>query len=32
MRQLVKKWDVDEIRVREPSLNDIFVQYAREQF
>ena len=32
MRQLVKKWDIDEIRVREPSLNDIFVQYAKEQF
>ncbi len=32
MRQLVKKWDVDEIKVREPSLNDIFVQYAKEQF
>ena len=32
MRQLVKKWDIDEIKVREPSLNDIFVQYAKEQF
>ena len=32
MRQLVKKWDIDEVRVREPSLNDIFVQYAKEQF
>lgn len=32
MRQLVQKWDIDEIKVREPSLNDIFVQYAKEQF
>ena len=28
MRQLVENYDVDEIRVYEPSLNDIFVEYA----
>lgn len=28
MRQLVENYDVDEIRLYEPSLNDIFVQYA----
>lgn len=28
MRRLVEKYDVDEIRVYEPSLNDIFVEYA----
>ena len=28
MRQLIEKYDVDEIRVYEPSLSDIFVEYA----
>ena len=28
MRRLVENYDVDEIRLYEPSLNDIFVQYA----
>lgn len=31
MRQLAEGFDVDEIRVFEPSLNDIFVQYAGDQ-
>lgn len=30
MKTLTEKYDVDEIRVFEPSLNDIFVQYAGE--
>lgn len=28
MQQLVEKYDIDEVKVFEPSLNDIFVQYA----
>jgi ABC-2 type transport system ATP-binding protein len=28
MRQLTEVYDIDEIRVYEPSLNDIFVEYA----
>ena len=28
MTRLVKNYDVDEVRVFEPSLNDIFVEYA----
>jgi ABC-2 type transport system ATP-binding protein len=28
MKQLVEKYDVDEVKVYEPSLNDIFVEYA----
>jgi len=28
MQELAQRWDLDEIRVFEPSLNDIFVQYA----
>jgi ABC-2 type transport system ATP-binding protein len=28
MRQLAESYDIDEIRVYEPSLNDIFVEYA----
>lgn len=28
MRRLTEKYDIDEIRVFEPSLSDIFVQYA----
>lgn len=31
MQRLVADYDVDEIRVFEPSLNDIFVEYAGEQ-
>ncbi len=32
MKQLTEKFDIDEIKVFEPSLNDIFVEYAKEQF
>lgn len=28
MKQLLEKYDIDEIKVYEPSLNDIFVEYA----
>ena len=28
MKRIVENYDVDEVRVYEPSLNDIFVQYA----
>ncbi|MCM1545059.1 MAG: ATP-binding cassette domain-containing protein [Ruminococcus sp.] len=28
MKQLTDKYDIDEVRVFEPSLNDIFVEYA----
>lgn len=31
MRTLTEKYDIDEIKVFEPSLNDIFVEYAKEQ-
>lgn len=31
MRMLTEKYDVDEIKVFEPSLNDIFVEYAGAQ-
>ena len=31
MKQLIEKYDVDEIKVFEPSLNDIFVEYAGRQ-
>lgn len=31
MRALSERYDIDEIRVFEPSLNDIFVQYAGER-
>ena len=31
MKQLVSDYDVDEVKVFEPSLNDIFVEYAGEQ-
>ena len=30
MSRLTEKFDIDEIRVFEPSLNDIFVEYAGE--
>ncbi len=31
MKQLVENYDIDEVKVFEPSLNDIFVEYAGEQ-
>ena len=31
MKQLVESYDVDGIQVFEPSLNDIFVEYAGRQ-
>lgn len=31
MKRLVENYDVDEVKVFEPSLNDIFVEYAGEQ-
>lgn len=31
MKYLVEHYDIDEIRVFEPSLNDIFVEYAGQQ-
>ena len=31
MQRLVEQYDIDEVKVFEPSLNDIFVQYAGEQ-
>ena len=31
MKRLVESYDVDEIRVFEPSLNDIFVEYAGKE-
>lgn len=31
MKRLVENYDVDGIRVFEPSLNDIFIEYAEEQ-
>ncbi len=31
MKYLAEKYDVDEIKVFEPSLNDIFVEYAEAQ-
>ena len=31
MRRLVENYDIDEVKVFEPSLNDIFVEYAGEQ-
>ena len=30
MKNLVEKFDIDELKVFEPSLNDIFVEYAGE--
>lgn len=30
MKQLIERYDIDEIKVYEPSLNDIFVEYAGE--
>ncbi len=31
MKILTEKYDIDEIKVFEPSLNDIFVEYAKSQ-
>ena len=31
MKQVTSRFDIDEIKVFEPSLNDIFVEYAGEQ-
>ncbi len=31
MKRLVESYDIDEVRVFEPSLNDIFVEYAGAQ-
>lgn len=31
MKRLIESYDIDEVKVFEPSLNDIFVQYAGEQ-
>lgn len=31
MKRLVDNYDIDEVRVYEPSLNDIFVEYAGER-
>ena len=31
MQLLTTKWDVNEVRIFEPSLNDIFVQTTRDQ-
>ena len=31
MKRLVEQYDVDEVKVFEPSLNDIFVEYAGAQ-
>ena len=28
MARLVEHYDIDEVKVYEPSLNDIFVEYA----
>jgi ABC-2 type transport system ATP-binding protein len=31
MKRLIEGYDIDEVKVFEPSLNDIFVEYAGEQ-
>ena len=31
MKRLVESYDIDEVKVFEPSLNDIFVEYAGAQ-
>ncbi len=31
MKRLIESYDIDEVKVFEPSLNDIFVEYAGEQ-
>ena len=31
MKRLVENYDIDEVKVFEPSLNDIFIEYAGAQ-
>jgi len=31
MKRLIENYDIDEVKVFEPSLNDIFVEYAGKQ-
>ena len=31
MKHLVENYDIDVVKVYEPSLNDIFVEYARDR-
>lgn len=31
MKRLVETYEIDEVKVFEPSLNDMFVEYAGEQ-
>ena len=31
MKKIVETYDIDELKVFEPSLNDIFVEYAGER-
>jgi ABC-2 type transport system ATP-binding protein len=31
MKRLIENYDIDEVKVFEPSLGDIFVEYAGEQ-
>ena len=31
MKRLVENYDIDDVKVFEPSLNDIFVEYAGAQ-
>jgi ABC-2 type transport system ATP-binding protein len=31
MKRIAENYDIDEIKVFEPSLNDIFVEYAEKQ-
>lgn len=31
MAHLIEQYDIDEVKVFEPSLNDIFVEYAGDQ-
>ena len=31
MKRIVETYELDEVKVFEPSLNDIFVEYAGEQ-
>ena len=31
MKRITENYDIDEVRVFEPSLNDIFVEYAGAQ-
>ena len=31
MKKLAESYDIDEIKVFEPSLNDIFIEYAENE-